>query len=222
MWRAGQIHYPMTLSLAVGASTSYTASIDVGQQPAGPSTTIAGNKPGTPVQVQCAVAARLVPVGSLEVDPSDWSVRSFTPSATVDWAWTVSTDEAKDQQLRLEVQPAIRGEDGFAFVGATGPQTASFITDVTVEATFVQSASQYVSDNRAAALGIGAALILALGFAGRLKKAVRSLLGRRKQDDDEEQDDIDSEAENPVEDADSEESSGSRSGSDGAERAGGA
>ncbi len=185
MWRAGQIRYPATLSLEMGASTSYTASIDVGPQPVGPTTEVPGSTPGAPVQVQCAVAARLVPVGKLKVEPSDWSVRSFTPSAKVDWAWTISAQEAADQQLRLEVQPAIRGDNGFGFVGDTGPQTASFITDVAVDATLIQRVYQYISDNQAAALGIGAAVILALGFASRLKKAVRSLLGRRQQDDDE-------------------------------------
>jgi hypothetical protein len=225
MWRAGQIRYPATLSVEMGASTSYTASIDVGPQPAGPSTQIPGDTPGAPVQVQCAVAARLVPVGKLKIDPSDWSVRSFTPSAKVDWAWTVSTEEAADQQLRLEVQPAIRGDNGFSFIGATGPQTASFITDVAVEATFIQRAYQYVSDNQPAALGIAAAVILALGLASRIKKATRSLLGRRgrQERDDEDDDEVGVEDLAEVLEADGEEPSSrdGGSGDGGAGRTGG-
>jgi hypothetical protein len=178
-WRNGQIFYPSSVELGVGESASYRASIDVGQTTPGPPKEIPGNATRTePIVVQCAIAARLVPVGAVNVDPPEWSVRAFTPAARVDWSWTVSTDEAKDQQLRLEIQPAISGDGGFSFVASSGPQTASYMTNVTVKTSFPQRVNQYISDNKVAALGIGAAILAILAFAGTVRKAVLKVWGR--------------------------------------------
>ncbi|WP_232660555.1 hypothetical protein [Pseudonocardia sp. TRM90224] len=194
-WRDGQITYPSSIVLDVGGATSYRATIDIGQQQPGTPKELPGNQTRTePVVVRCAIAARLVPIGTLKVEPPEWAVRTFTPAAKVDWSWKVSTDQARDLQLRLEIQPAISGEGGFTFVGSNEPQTVSYVTDVVVNASPFQKINQYISDNTAAALGIATALLAFFTFAGTIKKAVLKLFGRL---DDGEEDDEESENGNP-------------------------
>lgn len=190
-WREGEVAYPGQLPLKSGGSATYSATVDVRNVPMNP-TAIPGNSTRTePIIAQCTIAARLVPVGDqVTTSPSDWIVREFNPSGKVDWSWTVSTSSAHDQQVRLELQPALRTKDGQTYVGTSGPQVTSFTSEIIVEASFPQQIAQWITDNKVASGVIAVALVGLLGFlvsllgsANKIKNAWRQLRDSRRGDE---------------------------------------
>ncbi len=75
--------------------------------------------------MQCVLSARLVPVGSsLEVDKKDWITREFTPTGYLNWSWSVTAHAAHDQEIQLELQPAVTTQDMHAmFEGGSSPNS---------------------------------------------------------------------------------------------------
>ena len=69
----------------------------------------------------------------LTVDESDWIVRTFTPTGVIRWTWVVTAVEADDQDLELELQPAVRSQDGTILVGKSSTEISSFLTRDRVE-----------------------------------------------------------------------------------------
>ena len=139
-WRAAQVDYPAELSIEKGGTESYVAAVDASDTPLEPSEAIPGPSPtGEAVFVRCEVAARLTPLGSaLTVDEIDWIVRTFTPTGVIRWTWVVTAVEADDQDLELELQPAVRSQDGTILVGQSSTEISSFLTQVRVEEDAVQ------------------------------------------------------------------------------------
>ena len=169
---AGQLDYPETLALKVGVPSTYNAAIDISAAQAPPDDLIivpSGRATSEPIFVKCGVAARLVPVGELSVSPGsdEWITRGFSPAGVLEWAWTVSTDTSGPKQLRLELQPAALSADGPLGGGA---QTAEVLTAVSVQATAIDSASDWMTTQWPKLVGVVAALGLAgaalLGWKG--------------------------------------------------------
>jgi hypothetical protein len=165
-WRHGQVDYPERLTLGLGDVTSYVAAVDIRATPMLPSEVIPGpSAESDPVAVKCAVAARLVPVGgALEVNPSQdsWERRTFTPSGVINWAWTVKAVKAGAQDLRLELQPAVISEGGGDIVLSSGSNVGSFITNVEIDAPFIDDAKQWIEKTWGLIVTIAASLAAAI------------------------------------------------------------
>lgn len=146
-WRAGQVDYPKDLIVTLGAATTYKAAVDVRDSPH-PADEVIENFNGTTtselVVVQCLLAARLVPVDDdiavQTPEEGDWVYREFTPTGVVEWAWSVEVSTPASHQLRLDLRPAVRVAEGPT---ATVTQVSSFTTDVRVESTLLERASQW-------------------------------------------------------------------------------
>jgi hypothetical protein len=182
-WQAAQVDYPGVLQVQLGEPAAYVATLDIRTAPDAPSKEIPGPSPESePVFVQCVVAARLVPMGDgLTVDTTGWVPRTFTPSGVVDWAWGVTAIEARDQQLRLELHPAVQSPLGLE-VDADATPTTTFITDVQTQAPAVQKVRQYLEDNWPAVVTISgivaAAVFGVIRFGGDVGKELREAVGK--------------------------------------------
>ena len=178
-WRAAQVDYPAELSIEKGGTESYVVAVDASDTPLDPSEAIPGPSPtGEAVFVRCEVAARLTPLGSaLTVDEVDWIVRSFTPTGVIRWTWVVTAVEADDQDLELELQPAVRSEDGTILVGQSSTEISSFITAVRVEEDAVARVGEWWESRwtimALVAAGIGAAILALLRFGAQLADQTR-------------------------------------------------
>ncbi len=100
--------------------------------------------------------------GALTVDEDDWIVRSFTPTGVIRWTWVVTAVEADDQDLELELQPAVRSEDGTILVGQSSTEISSFITGVRVEEDAVERVGEWWESRWAIIALVAAALAAAL------------------------------------------------------------
>jgi hypothetical protein len=182
-WQAAQVDYPGVLQVQFGEPAAYIATLDIRKASNASGKEIPGPGPESkPVFVQCVVAARLVPMGDgLTVDETEWVPRTFTPSGVVDWAWGVTAIEARDQQLRLELHPAVESPLGLT-VGGGATATTTFITEVRTEASAVQHVRQYLEDNWPAVTLIAgivaAAVIGAIRFGGDVGEALRESMGK--------------------------------------------
>jgi hypothetical protein len=178
-WRAAQVDYPAELSIEKGGTESYVVAVDASDTPLDPSEAIPGPSPtGEAVFVRCEVAARLTPLGSaLTVDEDDWIVRSFTPTGVIRWTWVVTAVEADDQDIELELQPAVRSEDGTILVGQSSTEISSFITGVRVEEDPVERVGEWWESRWAiialVAAGIGAAVLALLRFGAQVADQTR-------------------------------------------------
>ncbi len=194
-WRAAQVDYPAELSIEKGGTETYVVAVDASDTPLDPGEAIPGPSPtGEAVFVRCEVAARLTPLGSaLTVDEDDWIVRSFTPTGVIRWTWVVTAVEADDQDLELELQPAVRSEDGTILVGQSSTEISSFITAVRVEEGAVERVGEWWESRWAiialVAAGIGAAVLAVLRFGAQLadeaRRTVAAFRGDEGEDDDE-------------------------------------
>jgi hypothetical protein len=186
----GQVDYPRSMQLRMGVAKTYDAAVDVREVPAPPGAVISAEDPTQePVTVQCLVAARLVPVGDgIDVGPPDdavdggWVYQAFPASGVVEWAWSVTPRTPQDQQLRLELRPAVKGKD-VVLVSSTA--TASYVTPVRVAASTVQRVSFWFRTDwplLAAVVGmLGAALLALLQFSTTARDALSKLTGRSAQ-----------------------------------------
>lgn len=187
-FRGGQISFPAEKRLRVGQEDSYSAAVDVRAEPAPAETVIDDPNPRSErIKVRCVLSARLVAVGSgLEVEPDTdadgggWRSLKFTPNGVVEWSWTVKAAEPTDKKLRLELMPAVEVE-------ATGQSTgvnssASYITNVVVEATPPERAAYWFGTQWKLIAGIagvlGAALLAVLTFSHQVRVAVQKAVRR--------------------------------------------
>jgi hypothetical protein len=182
-WRKGQVYYPRTLFLDMDQSATYVAHVDIldARLPVEKIFVMQGADPqAAPIEVQCELSARLAPVGkALEVDKPEWSNRKFTPSGYVDWSWSVTAHTPHDQQLRLELHPALTSQDQEVMLAGGEPsQTVTYITQVRVHATTAQIVYQWWNDSGkifVAIIGsVLAALILIIKWGGDLSRAIRN------------------------------------------------
>jgi hypothetical protein len=188
------VDYPAELSIEKGGTESYVVAVDASDTPLDPGEAIPGPSPtGEAVFVRCEVAARLTPLGgALTVDEDDWIVRTFTPTGVIRWTWVVTAVEADDQDLELELQPAVRSEDGTILVGQSSTEISSFIAGVRVEEDPVERVGEWWESRWAiialVAAGIGAALLALLRFGAQLadqtRRTVAAFRGDVGEDDD--------------------------------------
>ena len=188
-WRAGQVDYPLDLAIDLNETISYDAAVDVRDAPLPPDEVIdTGNGRATQesVSVKCTVAARLSAVGdALEVEElsnetsGGWVLQEFTPSGTLEWSWSVSAIHPVDQDLRLELRPAIVTEAETGDLGYSSTNQASFMTHVHIEATVLQSAAFWFETNwpmiTAIGLALGAAILGVIGWMTNVKKKAVAL-----------------------------------------------
>lgn len=181
-WRAGQVDYPRSLPVSMGGSASYVAAVDVRDEPLPAEEVIPGADPfGEPVAVKCVLAARLTTVGdSLEVDEQEWIFRSFTPTGVVNWSWSVTARAPGDHDLRLEIEPAVALDDLHRF--GSSPNTTTFVTRVSVDATWLQRAGEWWKGNwdvvALIAAAVGAALVGVVKWGGELGTTFREALAK--------------------------------------------
>ncbi len=187
-FRVGQVDFPKTFELRLGETRSYNAAVDVRAQPA-PATRVidAGDPREEPIKVQCVLSARLVPVGAAlkvvasgDTDERGWMPRQFTPDGVVEWSWDISALEPRDQELRLELQPAVAVED--TSLSQTISTTASFVTPVSVGATGLERGSFWFKTQWPLVTGIagavGVAVLGILAFSTKARDALTALFKR--------------------------------------------
>jgi hypothetical protein len=179
------VNYPSAFRVMLNDEFFYQASVDVRDSPAEPGKTLPGQPEplGVPVAVKCEVAARLVAASDdLTVDDKDWRARAFTPTGVIDWTWVVNGVKLGRHELRLEIQPAVRLEDGVLLVGDDSPAISSFLSSVDVEGSPIQVVGAWVEDNRGPIVSvagvIGVAVLAVLTWTGTLATTVRRVRGQ--------------------------------------------
>lgn len=189
-WRAAQVDYPDDLTVGLNESVDYNAAVDINDEPLPPDQVIetdGGSATAEAVQVRCTVAARVVPVGdalTIEEQASElaggWILQEFTPTGIVEWSWTVTAIKPVDQDLRLELRPAIvlNSTSSLDELYSSASQ-ASFSTEVHVEANPVQSMGYWFTTNwgaiAAIAAAIGGATLAVLAWMRKVRNEARAL-----------------------------------------------
>lgn len=159
-WRAGRLDYPAVLVVDLGDSVTYVAALDVSGGPP-PEPQVPGPSPtSAEVAVRCGVSARLVPLGDgLQVDDEDWVDRAFTPTGVVRWSWAVRAEEPGDDDVRIELRPAVAVGDDVV----VGAEVAEYVTAVDVRTPLVRSVGDwwhaYWGTIALVAAGLGAAVL---------------------------------------------------------------
>jgi hypothetical protein len=178
-WQVGQIDYPEHLSLEMGQSAAYVVAVDIRNNPLPAERVIPGASPqSAPIAVQCVLSARLAPVGqSLEVNNREWILREFTPTGVLNWSWSITARAPDDQEVRLELQPAVITRGKFILPqGDSSLDTSSFVTRVNVTATWIQRVGHWWNDNwgiiSLVIVAVGAALVSIIKWSGNLGEAV--------------------------------------------------
>jgi hypothetical protein len=176
-WRAGQLDFPARLVVRFPGSATYNAAVDAREAALPPDQVIDvgdGGARSTPVHVQCRVGARLVPVGEhLTVEgegDDDWVYKEWSPLGVVEWSWTVAASEPVDQELRLDLRPAVVADDI-----STGADTQlSVTTDVEVRSTVIRQFGHWVQTEWAVLWGslavLGGAFLAARAGLRKLRK----------------------------------------------------
>ena len=173
-WRAAQVDYPTELVVEVGETVPYVAAVDARDTPAAPGRAIPGpSATGEAAFVRCEVAARLTPVGdALTVDADDWVLRRFTPVGLIRWTWAVTAAEGGDHDLQLELQPAVRAEDGSVLISDTSMDVSSFLTRARVSEDPIDRVGNWWTDHwgtlALVGAGIGAAVLGLIRYGGEL------------------------------------------------------
>jgi hypothetical protein len=188
-WRAAQVDYPSELTIEVGGSASYVAAVDTRSTPADPGELIPGPSPtAEAAAVRCEVAARLSPSGeALTVDERDWVLRRFTPTGFIRWSWTVTAVKGGDHDLELELQPAVRTEDGRFLVSDSTLDVSTFITRAHVDEDAIQEVGSWMDSHKGPLAVIAAALAAAIigvlrfgrEFATEMRQTVSAWSGTR-------------------------------------------
>lgn len=151
-WRTGQVDYSAELKVAINGSATYNAAVDIRDSPLPPDEVILvpGSSSFERIDVQCTIAAQLVPAGEhLVVDgqrQGEWLNREFTPTGVVEWSWSVTAKEPVDQDLRLLIRPAILAKGGLTDGTFYGESEASLITHVKVDASFFHRFSHWFKE----------------------------------------------------------------------------
>lgn len=179
-WRPGEVRYPSTFQVTMGESSTYVATLDIRNTPEAPSKEIPGPDPESEmVFVQCAVAAHLVPADdTFSVDPTDWIARTFTPSGTVDWSWSVKAEKVHDGDLSLQLMPAVTSNQQLLVVENSGSSRTDFVTHVTTQATWAQSLAQWIDDNKLPLIATAVALFGAVIWLLRRADEIRQIIRR--------------------------------------------
>lgn len=179
-WQVGQVDYPQRVPMDVGQSIAYVAAVDIRSNPLPAEKLIPGDTPqSVPVAVQCRLGARLVPVGkSLDVDNQNWILRQFTPTGILNWSWSVTAVAPGDHGLRLELEPAVTTQTADIIAqGGSSPNRGTFVTQVQVNASWIQHVGQWWKDNWGiiviVAGSIGVALVAIVKWGGDLGQALR-------------------------------------------------
>lgn len=167
-WRDALVDYPDRMSVTIDVGANYNAAVDARSEPLPPDEVIEvedGTATSEAVLVKCTVAARLTPVGqAMEVldqaseTNAGWVLQEFTPSGVIEWSWTVTARHPVDEQLRLELRPAIVLGESAGDLEYAGKNVSSFTTDVHVEASALHHAAYWVDVNRPLIWTIGSAI----------------------------------------------------------------
>jgi hypothetical protein len=182
-YRAGQVVYPRSIDMRVHGTISYFAAVDTADVPTPPRQVIQSDDPAVEgIVVECVVGARLVAVGNgIEVSDASsadggWQYQAFTPSGLLEWSWSVTATEPKDQQLRLELRPAARDLDSLRLL--TAP-SAAYQTTVRVEGSVLERGAYWLQTEGNALKvilgGIGAALLAVLAFSQKVRDSIKGL-----------------------------------------------
>lgn len=187
--RQGQIDHPANMWMKVRENQSYNAAVDVRIDQVPPEINIDGPKPGSErVRVRCILSARLVAVGKgIEVVPSSdtdgdgWRALTFTPDGVVEWSWTVTPTVPADQELQLELQPAVKMGEGSQ--SAVRASTVYYKTEVFVEATRIERLSYWFNTQwpllTSVVGAIGVAILALLAFSTKFRDAARAIFKRK-------------------------------------------
>lgn len=152
-WTSGQVSYPGEISVSLNNPKIYDVVVDVHDVKLPPDQVIEldkGRASSQMVAVQCEIAARLTSAGdAVEVAENPaagyggWVIRTFTPLGVAEWSWTIAATRPVDQELLLELQPAVVQENNVPLPGLSETQVASFTSRVTVDATLVERVSYW-------------------------------------------------------------------------------
>ncbi|MEV4900054.1 hypothetical protein AB0K08_01780 [Citricoccus sp. NPDC055426] len=174
--------YPRSLQTDVGDSETYQAAVVLDQSDQSLDEVIS-NPDGVTTQqgirVRCIVGARLLAVGenvTVAGDPgsieSDWVNRRFTADGTIDWAWSVTATVPEDQQVRIQLRPALSINDGAQTI--TSDSVRTYVTEVQVSASLVERVAYWFETQWpllvGIALALGVAVLAVLRWGGDLVK----------------------------------------------------
>ncbi len=190
-WRAGQVDFPVELAVDLNETISYNAAVDVREEALPPEEVIdtdSGSASQEGVSVKCTVAARLTAVGdALAIGEQanetvgGWMLQDFTPSGLLEWSWTVSAVQPVDQDLLLELRPAIVSDAETGDLAYAAKNQAGFTTHVHVEATVFQNAGYWFETNWpplvAISLALGTGVVSVIGWVAKVKKEAAALKG---------------------------------------------
>jgi hypothetical protein len=191
-WKEGQVDYPEELAVRLDETLDYNAAIDIREAPLPPGEVIhtgGGSAAKEAVFVKCTVAARLVAIGdALDVEQQSvettggWVLHEFAPSGVTEWSWTVTATKPVDQELRLELHPAIISASGTSDLGYSSANQASFTTEVHVEASVLQSTAYWFDANWKLIVticaAVGAGILGFMAWLRKLRKETNALRGR--------------------------------------------
>jgi hypothetical protein len=180
--------YPSEVSALVGETVNYSAAVDVNVVPSPPEEVIDSDEPKTSmVLVQCFIGAKLSPVGegievneSGETDDNDWRYFPFTAAGLIEWSWDVTPKIPTDQQVRLQLRPAVKVSDGGS---DEYPPTADYVSDVDVKATVTEKLNYWIDTQGKVIGAIFTALVLALvavlASIEKVRDAVKKLFTKK-------------------------------------------
>lgn len=188
-WRDGQVDYPAELAVKLNETLDYNAAIDIREAPLPADEVIrtdGGSAASEAVFVKCTVAARLVAIGdALEVEEQSnetvggWVLQEFAPGGVTEWSWAVTATKPVDQELRLELHPAIISDAATGDLAYSSANRASFSTEVHIEATVLQDTAYWFETNWglivAICAAIGTGITAFLAWLRKLRKETSAL-----------------------------------------------
>lgn len=188
-WKEAQVDFPAVLAVKLNETLNYNAAIDIREVPLPPDEVIhTGGGPAAKeaVFVKCTVAARLVAIGdALEVEEQSnetiggWVLQEFAPSGVTEWSWSVTATKPVDQELRLDLHPAIISDAETGDLAYSSANQASFNTEVQIEATLLQDTAYWFEANWglivAISAAVGTGIIALVVWLRKLRKETNAL-----------------------------------------------
>jgi len=110
------------------------------------------------------------------VSDPNWSLRQFTPTASVDWAWSITGATPGEHDVSLQLVPAVG--DGYQLLwSGSSTEMATYVTHARVQATWLETLDFWWKDNWSTicliAAAIGAGIISVIKWDGDFIEAIR-------------------------------------------------
>jgi len=189
------VSYPEEMTVPIDNSASFNAALDVGTEPLPADERIEvedGEATSEVVLVKCTVAARLTSVGEalsiadhLSATGNGWVVQDFSPTGVIEWAWTVTAHKPVEQELLLELRPAIVVDADAGDMEYASRNMATFTTEVAVDASPMHHTAYWFEVNwpliAIVATALGTGTLAVVGWYRKLRTSAASKPSAGKQ-----------------------------------------